>query len=98
MNKYFFSEINWISVKEGGREKIPPEGTRYCPLIQLDNQMNTKAWSIDFICPDFGKTNIIKFKFLVDNAPYEVLKINGIYNIYEGSKRVAQIKIISSSK
>lgn len=94
MIKYFISQIDWIPYEEGGRKKFPPEGVRYCPLIRINGVANYEDWSIDFICPDFEKTNLIKFKFLVDNAPYELIKNNMNYYIYEGNKKVAKLKII----
>ncbi len=94
MKKYFVAQIYWIPYEQGGRKKAPLEGTRYSPLIQFLQETCFEEWSIDFICPNFEKTNIIEFKFLADDAPYEILQINMIYGIYEGSKKVAQIKII----
>ncbi len=69
MNKDFISQIDWISYEEGGRKKIPSEGVRYCPLIRIGRAIGYDEWSIDFICPDFEETNLIKFRFLVDDAP-----------------------------
>lgn len=94
MKKYFISRICWISYQEGGRKKIPSEGTRYCPLIRINGAVSHEEWSIDFICPDFKKTDLIKFQFLVDAAPCELIEKNMNYNIYEGNRKVAQLKII----
>ena len=95
MKRYFSSKIKWISYEEGGRKMIPPEGTRYCPLIRIKNQNSFQDWSIDFICPNFAKKEIIKFCFLAENAPVEIIKLGNTYSIYEGSKRVAILEILS---
>lgn len=94
MKKYFISQIDWIPYEEGGRKKVPPEGVRYCPLIRINGLVGYEEWSIDFICPNFEKTNIIKFQFLVEDAPCELIEKNMNYNIYEGNRKVAKIKII----
>lgn len=94
MKEYFISSINWMPREKGGREKIPPKGTRYCPMIRLCNNAKSEDWSIDFICPDFEKTDIIKFKFLVDDAPKGGVEIDKRYAIYEGNRLVANIKIL----
>ena len=94
MKKYFIAQIDWIPYKEGGRKKVPPERMRYSPLIRINGTVSYEEWSIDFICPDFGKTNLIKFQFLVDEAPCELIKKGMNYNIYEGNRKVAKLKII----
>lgn len=94
MVKYFIAEIFWIAYEEGGRNKLPPTGTRYCPLLHFWGMSKNEEWSIDFICPNFEKTNVIKFKFLSEEAPDELIDINEFYNICEGNKKVARLKVI----
>lgn len=94
MKKYFISSIEWISYEKGGRKKLPVKGTRYCPLLRIYHNNVFEDWSMDFVCPDYTETDIIEFKFLVDDAPYELLKISEKYDVYEGNKKVAQVKII----
>lgn len=88
--QYYIARITWIS--EDGRKNIPPEATRYCPIIDLPTESET--WSIDFVCPDFEKTDVIEFSFLALNAPDHMIHKNEKYDLYEGSKKVAQITII----
>ncbi len=92
MKKYFISRIEWIPLEKGGRRSIPPEGTRYCPIIRLDEE-EKKSWRIDFVCPNINKTAIIEFFFFSDDAPIEKIQINKAYDLYEGSKMVARIYI-----
>lgn len=93
MSNYFNASIVWKSFEEGGRRKIPMEGTRYCPLIHLLDEGKHVEWSIDFICPNFSETNIITFCFVAEEAPYDLLQLNGKYNLFEGSRHVATIMI-----
>lgn len=92
MKMYYFAHIEWMAYEDGGRRTIPPKGTRYCPLIRLDNGVKQSEWSIDFICPDLNDT-VIKFCFICDDAPCSLLKIDKEYNLYEGLRAVAKIKI-----
>ena len=94
MKEYFVSSINWISYENGGRKKVPPKGTRYCPMLQICHNTKIEDWSIDFICPDFEETDMIEFKFLVNDVPSGLLEKDEKYFIYEGNKLVAQIKIL----
>ena len=94
MKKGFKAKINWMMHKDGGRKNLPSQGTRYCPLIQINSGEKQSVWSIDFVCPNFKETNIISFTFLVEDAPDELLESNKIYNIYEGAKKVAELEII----
>lgn len=93
MKKYFVAGIDWICYEKGGRKKPPKKGARYCPLIRIYNDADYEEWSIDFICPNFDSTNVIKFSFLVDTAPNHLLEKNIVYGIYEGSRKVAEIEI-----
>lgn len=94
MENYFIASIDWLSGEQGGRKAIPKEGTRYCPLLKISSDVDSMEWSIDFICPDFNETNIIKFKFLVNTAPSHLIEKNSKYEIYEGNRKVAEVKII----
>ena len=92
MKRYYIASVKWISLENGGR-KMPCKGTRYCPIIRLNQVNDYEDWSIDFICPDFSKESHIRFKFLVDNGPDHLIKINQKYEICEGNKKVAEIII-----
>ncbi len=96
MKSYYIAKIEWVSFEKGGRRVIPPIGTRYCPLIMLDDEKE-KKWSIDFVCPDFNKTDLIEFSFLVDGAPTEKIILKKTYDLYEGKKKVAKLYIKKKS-
>lgn len=91
---YFVAQIEWIEYEKGGRKIIPPKGARYCPIIRMTDKEQYCDWSIDFLCPDFNETNMIMFTFLVNEAPTGLLELNKFYDIFEGARRVARLKII----
>lgn len=74
MRKYFVASIKWTSFEDGGRKVIPKQGTRYCPLIRINDDGKNIDWSIDFVCPDFTQGSNIEFRFLVDKAPSDLIK------------------------
>ncbi len=88
--QHYIARITWIS--EGRRKKIPPEGTRYCPIIDLATESDT--WSIDFVCPDFEKIDVIEFSFFASNAPDHMIHKGERYDLLEGSKKAAEITIV----
>ena len=88
---YYKAIVKWISKENGGRVSPPPEGTRYCPLIKIDNF----DWSIDFVCTKLNKdTMFIEFTSLSKEAPLHLLSMNEVYGVYEGKKKVAELKIM----
>lgn len=89
---FFKSKITWYSQADGGRKNIPSVGIRYCPIIKIDICKN--SWSIDFICPDFTKTDIIQFSFLVDDAPKDIIEVGKNYDLYEGGRKVALVSVV----
>lgn len=91
MERYYVANLEWISSDKGGRKSIPREGTRYCPLVRICKDEGSVDWSIDFVCPDFSITNNKKFKFLVNNAPDNLIEKNIEYGLYEGNKHVAEL-------
>lgn len=89
--KKYLAKISWFS-EEGGRKKTPKEGMRYCPIIDIITEKN--KWSIDFICPDFKRTDMIEFTFLAADAPEKTININEKYYLYEGDRKVAEVIIV----
>ena len=98
MKNSFVARIKWITFENGGRSTVIPQGVRYCPIIKISDDKVAGDWSIDFISPDFNETDIIEFRFLSNYAPEELLKCGKIYGLFEGSKKVAVIKILSKKK
>ena len=95
MNRCYIAEIEWIPFEKGGRRKAPAEGVRYCPIIDLGTSEN---WSIDFVCPDFSKTNMIKFSFLSESAPDNLIESSQKYMLKEGARKVACLVVKGERK
>jgi len=91
VEKYFEAIIKWISREDGGRKRLPRQGTRYCPIIRINEGEKFLDWSIDLICPDFSQSSKIEFKFLVDGAPIGLVELETQYELYEGKRKVAEI-------
>lgn len=93
VKRCFTADIFWLGEDAGGRHAPPPEGTRYCPIIETQGDV---SWSIDFTCPDFSASSSICFSFLSDKAPYNLIVVGEEYGLFEGSKKVAVVTIRSN--
>ena len=91
------AEVKWMSREFGGRSVLPPTGGKYCPIIRFDNISNSKDdWSAEIICNDIDRNlkSIIELSYLMDEAPFENLKLGNTFKLYEGIKLVAKGKIV----
>lgn len=84
--------IKWISYEDGGRKKVPPKNTKYCPIIKFDDIDMDGDWSILFYCTEINEhcEEVVNMKFLSDNAPSELLISDRKFALYEGRKMVAK--------
>lgn len=91
MGKYFSAQIDWISLENGGRKTIPPDGTRYSPIIKVADKDFYGDWSVDFICTKIinGNQMIVNLSFLSPNAPESMLEKGKKIYLLEGDKKVA---------
>lgn len=94
MYNEFCARIEWIPFEKGGRNSIPPIGTRYCPIIRTQNN---EGWSIDFTVPDSMHNGSFLFHFLSDSAPGDMICVGKSYDVYEGLKKVARIYITAKN-
>ena len=98
MKEYYKASLTWIPYDQGGRKKIPLQGTRYCPQIRMDDSDDSELWSVDFLCMEEAEQMNIVFSFLSEKAPHHALKENERYPLYEGRKKVAMVKILGAEK
>ncbi len=89
---FFRAKVEWIPQSKGGRKAPPGKGARYCPIIDIADDM---TWSIDFICPDFAESSEIRFRFFVDEAPQEKVRAGEKYKLLEGNRATAVAEIVS---
>ena len=92
MIKSVKADILWTPAEEGGRKHILPVGMRYCPIISLENiESNKGLWSAVVINRDInGRKSIADISYLVDEAPYHLLKSGQKFLLYEAQQVVAE--------
>lgn len=96
--KYVKAVIEWIRKEHGGRSKVPPVGTRYCPIINILNETEEGfSWSADITIEQYVTqySCYVSLKYLSEQAPYNKLKNGEEFELYEGERLVAKGKIIS---
>lgn len=92
MKKIVIAEVRWISRELGGRTVLHPIGGKYYPIIRFGDISNSKDdWSAEIICNSIDKNfkSIIELSYLMDEAPFENLKLGNTFELYEGAKLVA---------
>lgn len=97
MKRIVIAEVKWISKELGGRSNLPPTCGKYCPIIRFDDIACSKSeWSAEILCTemDHNLNSIIELTYLMDEAPFEKLKLGSTFKLYEGAKLVAEGKII----
>lgn len=100
-SKAVLVQVHWISREEGGRSSLPA-GHQYSTVSRFEEDTDTwlqKAWSVvlDFDRPPLeqGNPSVARAKFLSDSAPIERLMPGRTFELYEGRKKVAVVRIIS---
>ena len=96
MKKVLIAEVKWIPKELGGRSVLPPIGGKYCPIIRFHEGETSKFyWSAEILCTDMDSNLIstIELSYLMDEAPFENLKIGNRFELYEGAVLVAEGKI-----
>ena len=97
MNKIYKARIIWITPSNGGRKSLP-QGDKYAPIIinrgeRISEQkdlwsliVNNKTITEEYI-------TLAEVHYLSDDAPSN-LATGFEFDLYEGSKKVAEGKII----
>ena len=100
MSKFVLAKIHWIPAEEGGRTFLPT-GKKYATISRFTEDAGAwlqEAWSIvlEFDEPPSvqGNPSIARARFLVEQAPVDRLKPGHAFELYEGKKKVAMVKII----
>jgi hypothetical protein len=90
------AHIHWLSEAEGGRKNLPTS-LRYTTVARFSSQKEwpNNAWSIvaEFSeLPTFDSA--ARVKFLVDEAPHELLQTGATFELLEGHKVVATVQVL----
>jgi len=94
--------IRWVPASRGGRSKPPMDSTGYCTPVRFesDPQESRGAWSLRILEAIELKGNEVidaKVKFLVEDAPHELLQEGERFELMEGKKVVAKGVVMPSS-
>lgn len=95
------ARITWLKPEEGGR-RLPPSGPRYSAPARFEGQTagpEGANWSlvVDLKShPPGGADWIAEVRYLVADAPHELLLLGARFELYEGKKCVARGVIINS--
>ena len=100
MSRSVLAKGHWIPAEEGRRAFLPT-GKQYGTISRFTVDAGTwlqEAWSIvlEFDEPPSvqGNPSIARARFLVEKAPVDRLKPGHTFELYEGKKKVAMVKII----
>jgi hypothetical protein len=95
------ARITWLTPEEGGR-RVAPSGPRYIAPVRFEGQTvaewEREAWSlvVDLVShPPESADWIAQVRYLVDEAPQELLRLGARFGLYEGKKCVARGAIIN---
>lgn len=94
------AQIRWIPADKGGRNK-PPVGPSYSTVAKFEDiqeKWPAEAWSVvlEFIDPpDQSGFHCADMRFLVDNAPQQLLHDGSKFELFEGPKRVATGEVVN---
>lgn len=90
------SIIKWVSYLDGGKNVIPSINEKYYPMLKIKGQTSIFNWSIVIVNLEKNNdlTTISQIYFLVDDAPHNILVTGLEFYLFEGSKKVAEGKIL----
>ena len=96
-------QVNWVPMGKGGRTSLPT-GLRYSTVSRFEEdgaKWEKEAWSIvlefersplEQGTPSYGQA-----RFLVEDAPVERLQTGRTFELFEGNKKVADVKVLSEN-
>jgi hypothetical protein len=88
------AHVRWLSAEAGGRAH-PPTGAQYVTVARFDDpagDWSTDAWSVVVRFGDSREEADVSF--LVDDAPAHLLRPGASFELYEGRKKVADVRVL----
>jgi hypothetical protein len=88
------AKLQWMYPEKGGRRAIPPV-PRYSTIARFEQQRDTwheEAWSLIVEwseLPDASLAHHVNVRFLVENAPENLLVTGNRFDLMEGERVVA---------
>ena len=92
MKKTVKAKLTWIPIEQGGRKTVMPIGMRYCPIIVFNSEQTADSlWCAELFNTSIeDRRSIADITYLVDNAPFHLLKPGNTFCLYEGQRVVAE--------
>jgi hypothetical protein len=90
----FRARIRWLSPEEGGRRE-PPSGDQYITVARFADpagDWSSDAWSVVLRFDDSAEEACVSF--LVNDAPAHLLQSGTMFELYEGSRKVADVRVV----
>jgi hypothetical protein len=100
MTKSVQARVTWVPAALGGRS-APPAAGRYSTVSRFDDpraDWSHVAWSVvlELHGPaDGAGVSRADVRFLVPEAPHELLRPGARFDLYEGARRVAQVDVLA---
>ena len=93
MSKTAKALVSWVPSAKGGRKK-PPTGAVYSTIARFadDPKWPDESWSLvvrKLRVYGGGRFWFAEVQFLMEEAPHELLRSGGRFDLYEGRKLVA---------
>jgi hypothetical protein len=87
------ARVRWLAPHAGGRAQ-PPSGPEYVAVARFDDpagDWSSAAWSV--VLRFLGSVEDAEVRFLVSEAPAELLRPGVSFEIYEGPRKVADVSV-----
>lgn len=88
------ARVHWLSSDEGGRAQ-PPTGEQYITVAHFADpagDWSPDAWSV--VLRFMGSTEEAEVHFLAPEAPPHLLGPGVVFDLYEGRKKVAEVRVL----
>jgi len=88
------AKIFWIPHSEGGRERTPT-GLQYTTVERFKDpaaDWSADAWSV--VVRFLENRENVEVRFLAEDAPHRLLQPGTAFELYEGYKKVADVRVL----
>ena len=93
------ARVTWVPAGSGGRSAAPGAG-RYIAVARFDDpraDWSNAAWSVvlELHGPaDADAVSVADARFLVPEAPHDLMRPGNHFELFEGNRRVAEVDLI----
>jgi hypothetical protein len=96
------AKLRWLTAAEGGRQ-APPPGPEYSTVARFEvfkDRWPDEAWSVVVSLDATVPTQAVveaRVRMLVPDAPSDLLAPGSRFDLFEGSRRVAEGEVLRST-